>query len=171
LLIFLVSHKDQSGYDIRQIFQSMPVGIYSDSPGAIYPALERLQRRGLLCSRAEQGGRRKRIFAQTELGREALLAYLREPVQPESVKRRQEELDLRYVMVSMMMGDDAAQIFVRQCADAYAAEVKALENFRDGQGQTLGAAPLKALELGIRLCTVRLQWCFEILKKPEEKRE
>ena len=163
LLLFLVGHKDQSGYEIRQVFQSTPVGLFSDSPGAIYPALARLETRGLLRSSVEQGGRRKRIFSQTVAGREALLSYLREPIQPEAVKRRQEELDLRFVMVSVILGDTAAQAFLRQCADAYADEVRVLEAFRDGPAQLMGPAPMKALELGIRLCTTRREWCFEIL--------
>ena len=35
LLIFLVGHKSQSGYDIRQMFQATPLGAFSDSPGSI----------------------------------------------------------------------------------------------------------------------------------------
>ena len=47
------------------------------SPGAVYTALERLQRRGLVSSRlgeptAERGGRRKRLYRVTDTGRLAL---------------------------------------------------------------------------------------------------
>ena len=165
LLLFLVGHKEQSGYDIRQVFQDTPVGLFSDSPGAIYPALARLELRGLLRSDSISGGRRKKVFARTAEGGQALLDYLREPVRAEDVKRRQAELDLRYVMIEVTLGETDAKIFVAACAEAFARELRGLEAFRDGAGQALGTAPLRSLDLGIRLIGTRLAWCREMIHK------
>src|ERR1700743_2428603 len=104
LFLFLVSHKGQSGYDIRQLFQSTPVGIFSDSPGAIYPALARLEKRGLLVGETAEGGRRKRTFQATAAGGEALRGWLQAPIDPDTVARRAEEIDLRFVMVAYTLG-------------------------------------------------------------------
>ena len=38
--------KPSSGYDLRKIFSSTSMKTYSGSPGAIYPALRRLQEQG-----------------------------------------------------------------------------------------------------------------------------
>ena len=41
-ILGLLKDRALSGYDVRQEFTSSPMGHYSDSPGAIYPALKRL---------------------------------------------------------------------------------------------------------------------------------
>ena len=47
-LLGLIEQKPASGYDLRKIFSSTSMKYYSDSPGAIYPALGRLEQQGLL---------------------------------------------------------------------------------------------------------------------------
>ena len=69
LLLFLVAQAPFTGYDIRHMFQSSPVGRFSDSPGAIYPALARLEERGWATSRVERGGRRRRTYSATATGK------------------------------------------------------------------------------------------------------
>ena len=49
-LLGLLHQRPLSGYDVKLIFASSPMGGFSDSPGAIYPALSRLERRGLVRS-------------------------------------------------------------------------------------------------------------------------
>jgi len=41
-LLGLLQQKAQSGYELRKVFAETAMGNYSSSPGAIYPALERL---------------------------------------------------------------------------------------------------------------------------------
>ena len=107
LLLFLVAHKGQSGYDVRQLMQGTPLGLFSDSPGAIYPALARLEQRGLLASAAEPQGRRKRIYERTDAGEAVLTAWLARPVEADDVQKRGEELTLRYVMTAETLGRGA----------------------------------------------------------------
>src|ERR1700735_3523041 len=90
LLLFLVSHKGQSGYDIRQLMQSTPLGMFSDSPGAIYPALPRLAQRGLLTRGGEPVGRRRRTYERTDAGVRALEFWLRRAVERGTVVRHPE---------------------------------------------------------------------------------
>jgi len=47
-LLGLIHQKPSSGYDLRKTFAETAMGNYSDSPGAIYPALERLESQGLV---------------------------------------------------------------------------------------------------------------------------
>ena len=42
LLVGLLSGGPRSGYDLRRQIGDSPLRVYSDSPGAIYPALRRL---------------------------------------------------------------------------------------------------------------------------------
>jgi DNA-binding PadR family transcriptional regulator len=52
--------KPSSGYDLRKVFSSTSMKTYSDSPGAIYPALRRLEHRGLVRGTIEEGSGMRR---------------------------------------------------------------------------------------------------------------
>src|SRR5580704_12277438 len=62
-LLGLLHQKPASGYDLRKIFSSTSLKSYSDSPGAIYPALGRLEKQGLIRGTVEEvsGLRRRQI--------------------------------------------------------------------------------------------------------------
>ena len=47
-LLGLLEERPRSGYDLRKVFAQTAMGTFSDSPGAIYPALGRLEKRGLV---------------------------------------------------------------------------------------------------------------------------
>jgi DNA-binding PadR family transcriptional regulator len=163
LLLFLVAHKGQSGYDVRQLMQSTPLGLFSDSPGAIYPALARLEQRSLLASAAEPQGRRKRTYERTDAGEVSLAAWLARPVERDDVQKRGEELTLRYVMTAETLGRGAAMAFLRECVAAETAHLAQIEVFRAGPGQAQGRASREALDLGVRLLRERLAWRRELL--------
>ena len=165
LLLFLVSHKGQSGYDIRQLFQSTPIGLFSDSPGAIYPALARLEMRGLLAGDTEAGGRRRRAFNRTTEGDAALDAWLTAPIDPDAFTRRPQDLDLRFVMMAERLGRPAALGFLRDYADIHRHTLAGLEAFVAGPGAQMGRASREALDLGVKLSRTRQQWCEDLLSE------
>src|SRR5258707_12894153 len=70
-LLGLIWQEPRSGYDLRKFFSSTPMISFSDSPGAIYPALHRLEQRGLVRGHGEgrPGLRRRRSFQLTAPGR------------------------------------------------------------------------------------------------------
>lgn len=162
LLLFLAGHKGLSGYDIRQIFQTSPLGLFSDSPGAIYPALARLHGRGLLDAAEAGTGRKRRVYARTAAGETALHDWTGAPIDPEVMARRAAELDLRFVITAELVSAEAARAFAARCAEAYAAGLRNLETYRAGPGQRNGRASLQALDLGIRIHRTRLEWCRDI---------
>jgi DNA-binding PadR family transcriptional regulator len=47
-ILGLMYQKPSSGYGIRMQFETTAIGNYSSSPGAVYPALDRLQKLGLV---------------------------------------------------------------------------------------------------------------------------
>src|SRR5260370_23650024 len=63
VLLGMIFIQPASGYDLKRRFVTSPMGVYQPSSGALYPALERLERRGLLLSEALRpagGGRLRR---------------------------------------------------------------------------------------------------------------
>ena len=65
-LLGLLHQAPQAGYDLRKTFVSTPMAAFSDSPGAIYPALRRLAGQGWIAPvEPARGGRRRRLYAPT----------------------------------------------------------------------------------------------------------
>lgn len=102
-LLGLVGMVPMSGYDVHKVFETTPLAHFSSSPGAIYPALRRLERRGLLEARLDQTteARPRRVYSLSEAGDAALLAWLREPVTQEGMVRDAGAPILRF---SLMQG-------------------------------------------------------------------
>jgi PadR family transcriptional regulator AphA len=167
LLLFLAS--GQSGYDIRLLFQATPLGLFSDSPGAIYPALGRLERRGLVVARAQASGRRRRTYSRTEAGEAALVAWLRAPVDPQVIARRPHEIELRYALIALHLGANDAARFLDEAAEAYRRRIAELEKFRDAN-RAMGEVSIDTLGLGISLFQTRLSWCRTTRRKWEKER-
>ena len=48
ILLGLICAAPSSGYDLKRIFATTPMGVYQPSSGALYPALHRLELGGLV---------------------------------------------------------------------------------------------------------------------------
>ncbi|MBW8744866.1 MAG: PadR family transcriptional regulator [Sphingomonas sp.] len=79
-LLGLVQMQPRSGYALRKVFETTPLGGYSSSPGSIYPALKSLEKAGLLVTRASPGGRGKGLYHLTAEGGRLLEAWLAAPI-------------------------------------------------------------------------------------------
>ncbi len=79
-LLGLVHGEPRTGYAIMKIFRTTPMGHYSGSPGAIYPALRGLQRDGLIHGRPRRTGRPGTVLEITPKAGEACLGVPRTPV-------------------------------------------------------------------------------------------
>ena len=71
ILLGLICTEPSSGYDLKRIFAVTPMGIYQPSSGTLYPALRRLEQKGLVEAQAPsgQGGqsaRRRRVYEPTQ---------------------------------------------------------------------------------------------------------
>ena len=117
-LLGLIQQKPASGYDLRKIFASTAMGTFSDSPGAIYPALQRLEERGLIRSVVEDGSglRRRRLFHLALQGEAELKTWLRKPVTRDEVVRRNHELLLRFAFTDRVLGQHRRRQFVAGAA-------------------------------------------------------
>jgi DNA-binding PadR family transcriptional regulator len=72
VLLGMIARAPSTGYDLKQEFATTPLGVYQPSSGALYPALRRLERRGLLCAEptdsGQNGSRRRFVYHITEQG-------------------------------------------------------------------------------------------------------
>jgi transcriptional regulator len=79
LLLATIAAEPAHGYRIVEDLRARSGGAFDLSEGTVYPALYRLERRGLLSSRwASVAGRRRRVYSLTRKGRRALAEQRRD---------------------------------------------------------------------------------------------
>jgi DNA-binding PadR family transcriptional regulator len=80
-LIGLVCLSPASGCDLKRIFAATPMGIYQPSSGSLYPALRRLEAKGLVkaAEGAGESARHRRVYEPIQAGQAAHAAWLRTP--------------------------------------------------------------------------------------------
>ncbi len=159
-LLGLLQQQPRSGYDLRKIFANTPMGTFSDSPGAIYPALQRLERRGLVSSRvyASSGLRRRRLFRPTASGKRAFKSWQTRAISSDDVVHRADELMLRFSFMDETADSAQAMRFLRALIKELAAYIPNLRHFLRVQGAGMPLSGRLALESGIRSYETLLQW-------------
>ncbi|MEO3887415.1 PadR family transcriptional regulator [Nonomuraea sp. B5E05] len=68
-LLKLLDESPRHGYEVIRLLQDRFLGVYSPSPGTIYPRLARLEEEGLVTHEVVEG---KKVFSITDRGREEL---------------------------------------------------------------------------------------------------
>lgn len=79
-------HGPCSPYQVRRILLDSPSTRWSGSAGAIYPLVRRLEGQGYLTSKAQRDGkRRRREYAVTAKGRQALRRWIGPPIAKQAI--------------------------------------------------------------------------------------
>jgi DNA-binding PadR family transcriptional regulator len=161
ILLGLTCTEPSSGYDLKRIFAVTPMGLYQPSSGTLYPALRRLEQRGLVRAQASgQGGpsaRHRRVYEPTQAGRAAHLNWLRTPVEPATVSRDLGLHLMRFVMMEHLLGPEEVLGFARNLADTLAALTAQLERYA-AAGDFPDRHPRLALDHGIAVHRASLRW-------------
>lgn len=151
-LLGLVQLKPSSGYDLRKTFAETAMGNYSSSPGAIYPALERLESQRLIRGVVEDtaGLRRRRLYHITPKGNTELKKWLARPIAQTDVMRGAQELMLRFGFMDETLGADAAVAFLQKFRSALKTYVSGLESYVRDNAARMPLSARLAVESGIR---------------------
>ena len=120
-LLGLLGQEPRSGYDLRKVFTTTPFSHFSDSPGAIYPALRRLVARKWVSASAPAGGRRRQVFRLTPAGRRAWKGWLRLVPTREEVVWGMDGLMLRFAF----MGETVPAVYAIRFLEAFLRHVEA----------------------------------------------
>ena len=136
VLLGMIAAAPSTGYDLKQQFATTPLGVYQPSSGALYPALRRLERRGLLCaepaSTGQERSRRRFVYHVTEQGRAAHAAWVRRPVNPATITTDLPLHVMRFVMMEHMTPPADVLTFLADLRDALAACLDELEAYAAG---------------------------------------
>ena len=162
VLLGMIAAAPSTGYDLKHEFATTPIGVYQPSSGALYPALRRLEQRGLLCAEpgtpAGQGQSRRRfVYHITEQGRAAHVAWVRRPVNPATITRDMPLQVMRFVMMERMATRAEVLAFLADLRDALAACLDALEGYLAATSFPDRHSPL-ALDHGIAAYAASMAW-------------
>jgi len=164
-LLGLIWQEPRSGYDLRKFFSSTPMISFSDSPGAIYPALHRLEQRGLVRGHTAQGAglRRRRIFELTARGRAEFRRWQTQPVMRNDVVRNLDALMLRFAFMDQSAEKGAALQFLKAFHKELAAYIPSLRKYLKSNRQHMPQSGRLALESGIQAYETQLRWTKDAL--------
>src|SRR5215471_11444703 len=161
ILLGLICSTPSSGYDLKRVFAT-PLGVYQPSSGALYPALRRLERKGLVRADAadDRGGRQARprhVYEPTEPGVAAHLSWLRAPVKPEAAARDLGLHLMRFALMEHLLAPAEVVAFLRDLADALAGFTAELE--RHAAAADPGSVHARlALDHGLAVHRASLGW-------------
>lgn len=166
VLLGLIVDEPSSGYALKAFLTSTPASVYQPSSGALYPALKRLEQHGLLRSglTVAAGRRSRRVYHATAAGIAAHVAWVSQPVRPETVAQDLGLHLMRFVFIAGLLPRKEVLAFLDSLADALDALVGDLERFsalvREGTAAGAGdpVYSVLALEHGIAIHRASLAW-------------
>jgi len=172
-LLGLLSLMPGTGYDVMRVFETTPLAHFSSSPGAIYPALKRLHRRGLLDDRLDTSteARPRRIYSLSPDGGRVLDEWLRRPVTREELIRAGGAPILRFsLMEGRLTPREVVEYLLgyRAVVREYLAE---LYDWRTRIAEAAGLHQRLALEDGIRGYEATAGWvdhAIEVIEAAQE---
>jgi DNA-binding PadR family transcriptional regulator len=159
-LLGLLHDLPRSGYALRKVFQETPLFHFSDSPGSIYPALKRLEGRGLVAGSVHAAAtlRPRQVYTLTDRGGTALRAWLTMPVTRDTVIRDLDGAMLRFAFLDRILGAAATLRFLDALAKELAAHVQTLDQFHRREARAMPASASLALESGLGAYKAQLNW-------------
>ena len=149
-LLGLIHQEAQSGYDLCKSFETTPMAHYSSSPGAIYPALKRLEARSLIDGEVEGDAtlRPRKVYRLTPDGLDTLRGWSLHRVTRDDVVWNVDELMLRFGFMGQLVGGEDVRRFLDRLATHIDDLVLELESYRDGMIDAEKKAPATALPTG-----------------------
>lgn len=169
-ILGLISQGPRSGYDLRKAFATTPMGHFSMSAGAIYPALKRLEESGLVRGTVERKRtlRPREVYALTEEGREALRSTLLQPIGRDDVIWRMDNLMLRFAFIGDVCGHEQAIAYLKALAthtESYVRELKGFRAMVAGRGAIYGRL---TLQHGLASYAATARWARHAAKELEK---
>jgi DNA-binding PadR family transcriptional regulator len=160
VLLGYIAAQPRSGYGLKRTFSSTPSSVYQPSPGALYPALRRLVRRGLVTveETVSEHGRALRLHRITRAGLAEHMCWLRQPVAAESVGSDLGLHVMRFAMMENRLPPDEVLAFLTGLADALDGFVEGMEGYAASAADVQRRHAALALEHGIAVHRASLEW-------------
>ena len=150
-ILGVIRQQPQTGYDIRKLFATTPLGHFSNSPGAIYPALRRIEQAGWIRGRTGKGNTRRQrvVYEITTRGLKTLKDHLSRPVTEGDVTWHMDDLMLRFAFMDQTIGCEPTRRFLEEFASQLDAHVAQLRAYLDRVRDLMPMCGRLAMEQGI----------------------
>ena len=163
----LIAQKPRSGYDLRKIFSTTPMGHFSSSPGAIYPALKRIEKSGWIRGSIDKKKelRPRMIYRITAKGLNMLKRRLQQKVSKEDVIWRMDDLMLRFAFMDELVGRECTLRFLEEFLTETESHLCSLRQYQDQIKVILPACGKLAMENGINNYEMNAKWAKRAVKE------
>ena len=163
----LIAQDPRSGYDLRKVFSTTPMGRFSNSPGAIYPALKRIEKsgwvRGSIDSKKEL--RPRMVYQITKEGLDVLRRHLSQTVTRDDVIWRLDDLMLRFAFMDELAGREGTLQFLEEFRTETTSHSRALRKYLDEIRGFIPPAGRLAMENGISNYEMNARWAKRAIKE------
>ncbi len=173
VLLGLLSHEPQTGYEIKKILDSTMHFFWNASFGSIYPTLQKLEQDGKIQStRSQDTGREKITYEITPLGREYLKEWLKKPVVKD---------ELRYeTLLKLFFGSEVGasttlehiEVFEEKIQKELSQLTQYVDTLKSIDSEVAHRYYMFTAMFGVKVHQAYLEWCDEIkqyLKKEGEQ--
>jgi DNA-binding PadR family transcriptional regulator len=166
-ILGLVSQSPLTGYDVRKMFATTPMGHFSSSPGAIYPALRRIEEAGWVRGKmGESKTRRERVVYEiTARGLRALKQHFSRPVTRDDVIWHMDDLMLRFGFMDPIVGREMTLRFLRAFASELETYATELRRYLDSVRDIMPPCGRLAMENGIEGYETNAQWARRAIEE------
>lgn len=160
-LIGLVQEEPRSGYALRKVFETTPMGTFSSSPGSIYPALKKLVKAGVLEQRPLPSNGKK-LFHITQQGAREMKEWLIAPVTAEEVAGSIDLALLRFAFLQNIEEIEATRNFLVSFKAAVRDQIETLETYLSSpESNELSRHGRLAVENGLLGFNAHLKWATD----------
>ena len=172
----LLTWRPMSGYEIRKTYKDSVANFWSESFGQIYPILRQLLKEGLSTRTVErrEGRPERHTYTVTDKGREELLRWLAEPVEP---RKERSEFMLKLFFGNHIPAADSIRHVRRaqkEREDLLARlSVTKVRLLSEHAGKVQLPYWLLTVTGGMALCRAYIEWCDEaiaVLEKTKKKK-
>ncbi len=165
----LIAQRPRSGYDLRKVFSTTPLGHFSSSPGAIYPALKRIEKSGWVRGSIDNKKtlRPKMVYRITKRGKDILKEHLLQPVTRDDVIWRMDDLMLRFAFIEQVVGRKKTLQFLKEFMIEIESHHRSLQQYLKEVKGIISTCGRLAMENGIEMYKMNAKWAKRAIKELE----
>ena len=165
----LISQKPHSGYDLRKVFSTTPLGHFSSSPGAIYPALKRIEKSGWVRGSIDNKKtlRPRMVYQITKRGKDVLKQHLLQAVTRDDVIWRMDDLKLRFSFMDNVVGRKKTLKFLNGFMIEVESYYRSLQEYLQEVKGDISMCGRLAMENGIETYKMNAKWIKRAIKELE----
>jgi len=163
-ILGLLKNEPLSGYRIRKIFEDTAMGNYSSSPGAIYPALSKLEQNELV-EKITDPKTNKQFFKISPKGLKNLKEWILKPIEMNEVEKKMNELLLRFAFMDDLIIEQQKVYFLETFRDLLVEHLNNLKAYYAKEANNLPLHGKLAFEHGIGSNKATLKWSLNALKE------